>query len=652
MNYLEAAAALGRRLVHQASWDGPQCTWEIAVSDRTAGERRAKSQRTGGTLYQGTSGIAWFLAELSAATGEDSFAHTAAGALRHALDDGATKATNNFGFHSGRVGIAYVATRLAHLLHRDELPDRAWQLLEPLLGQEHHDHGIDVIAGAAGAIPALLELRTTLGREELLTMARALGDRLIALAHREPTGWSWRTMKGSAVRNLNGLAHGSSGIALGLLELAAATGEGKYLCAAELAFLYERQFFDEEAANWPDWRNQAIGEYTYSGRMDALRKDAAEGRVPGYHLHHMAAWCHGSPGIGLARLRAFELTGQTLYRDEARAALPPTLHSIEQAEFGMGNYSLCHGIAGNCEFPLVAASILEEPSLIECCEHALAGGWATYGETERPWPTGAVNAVPDPSLLLGEAGIGFFFLRLAAARGQGPDIPSPLLLRPPGEVAPRSKMAEGYETLAREVAEEYFTETLEAWRNAGLDHFDVPVPNPGDAPLATAPAEAAFRALKDTVEAHEGARREKLEDAFLVERECFERTRGIQDFTVEFLYNLVRTPWEEIETANARFQRGLGGHLLATEEAYFLLYRKENRVRSQPVGPFAALILDAVESPATLAEIVDRIAQALDGGEIDRAALTAAAFTAALTAKVLPQIEQLHRAGFVDAAPP
>ncbi|MEZ4571354.1 MAG: lanthionine synthetase LanC family protein [Thermomicrobiales bacterium] len=59
---------------------------------------------------------------------------------------------------------------------------------------------------------------------------------------------------------------------------------------------------------------------------------------------------HGAPGIALSRLRAWELTGDERYRDEAITALNTTQQAvINGLEDGTVNYSLCHGLAGNAE---------------------------------------------------------------------------------------------------------------------------------------------------------------------------------------------------------------------------------------------------------------------------------------------------------------
>ncbi len=655
---LEAASQIGEHIARQALWDGDRCTWEVTVPDRANDPRRPLRQPAEAPLYQGTAGIAWFLAELYRLSGESRLARAAEGGLGHAVAAAAELPAVSFGFHSGRVGIAWVAARLAKTLGRPELRDQAWEVLRPLLGHESEDHGLDVIGGAAGAIPALVELAGLLERQEPLAMARGLGERLIAGAHREPRGWSWSGAADGAIRHLNGLAHGASGFGLALLELACASGESRYLFAAEMAFLYERGFFDPQSSNWPDLRNKAIGDYIYYGRTEELRQRLAAGDTPEHQPRPMLAWCHGAPGIGLARLRAFELTGQSLYREELDAALRSTRRSLGGAQHGEGNYSLCHGLSGNCELLLAAAAVLGDSSLTRECEEVAASGWERFGKAGRPWPCGTLEGRSDPSLLLGEAGIGYFFLRLAA-----PETPSPLLLRP-SHSAVRWEDANGFSELAGETVEETFGATRQIFRRLAPRFPELPPARPGHAPLLRSPVETAYSVLEGFVEHQEEPLQGRLEDAFLPERDRYLDTLALTDFSAEFLRGLVRPPWEEAAEQRGRFQLAPGARLLTTRhdwdgwlaagdggsptpppaaDTFFLLYREGNRMHLRRLGPFAAAVLSGLAAPALPDAVAEEVAAALgDGGGIDRRALES---------KVRAQLEQLYRAGFVDAVP-
>ena len=73
-----------------------------------------------------------------------------------------------------------------------------------------------------------------------------------------------------------------------MLELAAVAGGPRFREAAIAAIDYERSLFVPEAGNWPDLR------------IFEERQPPQDGR----HQKLMSAWCHGAPGIGMARLAA------------------------------------------------------------------------------------------------------------------------------------------------------------------------------------------------------------------------------------------------------------------------------------------------------------------------------------------------------------
>src|SRR5690606_15068344 len=138
------------------------------------------------------------------------------------------------------------------------------------------DDRLDVIGGAAGAIPALLWIARAFDWEDAQAMALRMGEHLLKHAVREPFGWSWPT-PGLNVRNLTGFGHGTAGIGLALLELAA-TGDGRFRHAGEQAFQYERRFLDLERGNWPDFRDGALGNAVLHG-TERLREQLRRGEV-------------------------------------------------------------------------------------------------------------------------------------------------------------------------------------------------------------------------------------------------------------------------------------------------------------------------------------------------------------------------------------
>jgi len=653
--FLEVAHRIGRRVAAAAEWQGDAATWTIMSPDRENPELRvAKPATASGTLYEGTSGIALFLAELWNATGraDAELERTALGAVRFALDEAPQLPDTSFGLHGGRVGVAYAAGVVGRVMGRPELLEQAAALLAGAAGKEDDDRGLDVIGGGGGALPALIALSAWLPDPALpLSIARRLGDHLIEAAAHEPEGWCWGTMQGSSVRHLCGYAHGSAGIGHGLLELYLATGDSRYRYAMEQAFLYENAFFDEASSNWPDLRHNEIGEYLYSGRMEALRDRLLGGNpLELQPLRYMSAWCHGGPGIGLARLRAWETLGEPRYLADAHAAIRATLASLVDARM---NYSLCHGRGGNCETLMEAARALGDPALLERPREVAMEGWEAYEAQGLPWPCGTMQGASDPGLLLGEAGIGLWLLRLAR-----PETPSILLVVPPAETRRPDDGGAGFAALQAETVGEHFGRAVRVFEGLGVSGDLLPRSAPGAAERSD--SDAARDALEARVEAEaDPARRELLDDALRLDRERYALSCSVTDFTDEFLATLVRVPEPEVRWPEARVSLSPRARVVHTaydwdawleaeedrppaeeDDTFYLLLAAGRVVSVRRLSPFAALVLQAVESPATLDEVVDHVQESVTTGADGPSREW-------LEDRVTEQLRQAYRAGFV-----
>ncbi|SOD02363.1 Lanthionine synthetase C-like protein [bacterium JGI 053] len=409
--FLQAAATLGARLCRDAVWAGGRCNWVGDAQEPAAGEWVVVQRSLGPVLYDGTAGVALFLARLYALTGERPFRTAARGALRQALG-----ALDRVGppvtgaFHSGFAGIAWALAESADALGDAGWTEEAAKVADSLAAAAPDARALDVITGSAGAIPVLLGLARRLERPALAELAARHGELLLETARRGPHGWSWHTLDMAARADLTGYSHGAAGIGLALLELAVATGDARFRQGADEAFRYEAHAFSPQHGNWPDYR--------------VFGDPAAAGGLP---LSYSLAWCHGAPGIGLSRLRAWALTGDAARLAEARAALATTARALEAGLAGGGyGFSLCHGDAGNAELPLLAAEVLGEPALAQTAERVGRAGIERHGAPGLPWPCGVPNAGETPGLMLGLAGIGHFYLRLYDPAG----IPSVLLVTP------------------------------------------------------------------------------------------------------------------------------------------------------------------------------------------------------------------------------
>lgn len=418
--FLKAADALGSRLCEQAFWSGSRCNWIGRSIEGSSMPYKTVNRALGPDIYDGTSGIALFLSYLYKCTGNKQYRRTAEGAIRQGLSLVEEIPSHTyFGFYGGCVGIVYAAVKIANMLNNDEFLQKSRDIIhDNLYTRLTQEHLMDMISGNAGAIPALLHTYyNLLHDEEIFDLAVNLGNELISCAIREPFGWSWdHRVNGVtfAKHNLTGFAHGAAGVGYGFLELYHMTENQDFLDAAEKAFSYEDHYFSEQNNNWPDFRTDA--------QSRGLDDNSMEDAEP---LRFATAWCHGAPGIGLSRLRAYQILRKEDHLKSCMAAIKTAVQLAEQKDgtYNESNYSLCHGVTGICDLLICASYVLGEPAYMSLPMQIGVQGINKYLHSTTPWPCGIPEGEP-PDLMLGLAGIGYYYLRLYNAR----EVPSILMI--------------------------------------------------------------------------------------------------------------------------------------------------------------------------------------------------------------------------------
>jgi len=383
--FLDAADRIGRRLCRDALWSGRECNWLGWAVDVFGRNWSLVYKAQSAQVYDGTAGIALFLARLHRLTGDTAFAETAIGALNHSFTVlPSLPEESRSSVYSGALGIAWAAVAIGRALDDRRITDRGLREAALLGRVSEKSLWLDVLGGSAGAIQALLEL-------DLQDLARGHGELLLRTAVRSDAGWSWDTMPGQSTQNVCGYGHGAAGIGCALLELWSATGEKRYRQAAQEAFRYERSHYSAEHRNWPDLRDMTGYSAMPAGPVYAM------------------GWCHGAPGIGLSRLRAHQiLPGDHAIAEELEIALATTADSCRHG----GSLCLCHGLGGNADLLLASG----RANLVQVAEEAASTAIQQIQPNDMPWPCGVNGGGETPNLMLGLAGIGHFFLRCYASQ--------------------------------------------------------------------------------------------------------------------------------------------------------------------------------------------------------------------------------------------
>ncbi len=403
---LDAAVRIGEALCARAYWHEGRCNW-VGRSPREMTEPGRPITPTvaalGPELYSGTAGIGLFLAELHRRSSLTEFRDTASGAIRHALSkSGEMPPSSRRSFYSGGLGIAYAAARVGLILSDSDFI-RAGVDLAGSAVASNGEHLLDVIGGNAGAVAPLLWMGGLPGGERLRDGAVAVADELAAAAVKDEGVWRWENDRacgrGMGPTSLCGFAHGASGMGLALIEMGAAFRRTDWIEGGLAAFAYEDRHYDAERENWPDLRE-------FPTPRDGTPSQPAK-RGPAF----MTAWCHGAPGIGLARLRAARLLSEN--RDAllagARSAIRVTAAQLESLP-AEADASPCHGRAGLAETLLYATQVLGDPQYAARATRAWRSSVRRFTEPSK-WPCGVASGWNNPSLMLGHAGIGYALLR-------------------------------------------------------------------------------------------------------------------------------------------------------------------------------------------------------------------------------------------------
>ena len=343
----------------------------------------------GPELYNGVSGIAVFLAAHAAVTGRKPSGELALAGISHLRKNlksrNAARMARSLGIGgaTGLGSIVYALTVMSKCLHDDDLLADAHVAAELFTDDLiAADKQLDVMGGSAGAILGLLRLYRDTQSSDVLKRATKCGEHLLRQPRVGPEGRRSWSGQGSGPHGLNGMSHGAAGFAFALASLSAATGRDEFAKAASECIAFENSSYDAERHNWPDLRG---------------------GGEPGWPCQ----WCHGAPGIGLARIATTRRGGldSKLLATDVRNALV----GVERGWPGPVD-TLCCGALGSIEFFCEAGSALGRSDLRELASRRLMAVLETATSTgDYRWNSG--NRQFNLGLFRGLAGVGYTSLR-------------------------------------------------------------------------------------------------------------------------------------------------------------------------------------------------------------------------------------------------
>lgn len=249
--------------------------------------------------------------------------------------------SKNLAFYTGRIGTVYAIVRARMILNDERGVERAFDLLKELEFKESaQSSNFDFLNGLAGSLMGLLHIYDLGKLSSIKAKVLEAANRLIEGIKVREYGFYWNKT-GKMIQPLCGFSHGTSGISFVFLELGNYFNEPFFYEIAKRGMDYEDHFYDEIKNNWPDFRKGYFKEEEEKWFVEQYTKgNLSFFEKPAY----MTAWCHGSPGIGLARFRASNLLLNSNYEERVDSIL----HELGR-EKANSHYSStwCHGLLGN-----------------------------------------------------------------------------------------------------------------------------------------------------------------------------------------------------------------------------------------------------------------------------------------------------------------
>ncbi|MFK7914803.1 MAG: lanthionine synthetase LanC family protein [Pseudomonadales bacterium] len=381
------------------------------------------------TLYTGSAGIAIFLLELHKATGAQEPLAAASACGNDLISYLQSKDQLPCAMFTGWAGYAFVFTELFKATGSSDFSDAAARCLNKLADQSSAlgsgrgwiepmpfsditgftgDREIyDASVGAAGAGMVYLYALEQGVYPAGLTIATAIGDRLLEVAEPMQVGLQWRLMDDMPFEfSAPNFAHGGAGVAYYLARLYQHTNDQRHLDAAIAG-----------AAHLQD-----IAFRKGSGKLVCHLK---EGRNPNAQFY--LGQCHGPAGTSRLFYLLHQITGEKSY-EEFSTSLMRGLEATgapEERSYGMwNNISQCCCDAGIGDYALFMYQATQDNAYLQLALRVAdeLEQRATQDETGYRWTQAEHRARPDfvetqTGYMQGAAGVGSFFVHLASVLG-------------------------------------------------------------------------------------------------------------------------------------------------------------------------------------------------------------------------------------------
>jgi len=398
--------------------------WEISTFN---GLSKSYENRISENIYDGNAGVLVFLMEFYKLSGNQYLLPIIESSLSWLIIYCKEHPTTNYAFYTGRGGVCYVFTKAFELFGDYKYLDEAISLMDGCTNEDAlkwNNGNFDLLSGISGTLLALLHLYNQTKNEALIKKMSILLNLIIdRFKYNKQGGISWNRSF-YTMNSLCGFSHGAAGIAWVLYEIATYFSDDNLKNLAYLTSIYEQSWFCKTTGNWPDLRTGIYDEQEINKALEKIKEKKDSNFKD---ITYMSAWCHGAPGIGIARLRMFQLTNVEQFFSEAEIAMRTTLKSVEDID-DRTNFSLCHGVGGNC-YLLSLFSKFDNYSNKQDVIKGLQRSLQAAIEQRKKigyYRSGILRNTDliDRGLFNGSAGVGYFIL-FSSTKSMGMDILCP-----------------------------------------------------------------------------------------------------------------------------------------------------------------------------------------------------------------------------------
>jgi hypothetical protein len=360
------------------------------------------------SIYDGMAGVFYFLYQLYEETKDVKYLNFIKSQLDN-FNDELINQKYGIGLFNGILGFAVVLTQMEKLTNREKILNNF--LVHITSKNVKKLKNYDLLSGISGILLGAIQLHSFTNKDEYMIVIESCLEQLINNSRFGKKGVYWIGNRFQS-KGLTGLSHGVSGISYALYCAGKYLKNNTLISISKLAINYEDQFFDSKKCNWGDFRHGYADKNGFTEHKNAyIRKDLDFFKK----VNYTNAWCNGATGIGLMRLSIPDVTlsfeSESNLKKSVKSVVDLLSSSIEQYD----TFTLCHGRGGNALFLLEYYKRNRKKEYLELV-YKTADDAIKYKEEFGKYLSGypiynSSDAREDQSLFMGNAGIGYFFLK-------------------------------------------------------------------------------------------------------------------------------------------------------------------------------------------------------------------------------------------------